>query len=174
MRDGIQQCGLQPLSLPLSFRQAELFYSSRPFDGDGHQAAHRIERLPRESCSGNTEAPDGPHAKTHGNKVKTLLPFNGHFIAEERRLHFFFIEMSSAIPRSIELFFLRKEQLSGTRLEALHDVIWYCIHQLDDIAFPKQFLAEFVESFDLTAAAVRFVCFSPDPRRELAAHDGGN
>src|SRR5437879_1175218 len=107
MRDGIQQCGLQPLSLPLSFRQAELFYSSRPFDGDGHQAAHRVERLPRESCSGNTEAPDGPHTKTHWNKVKTLLRFNGHFIAEERRLHFLCIEMSSAIPRPPKLLELR-------------------------------------------------------------------
>src|SRR6266576_6490814 len=85
------------------------FNRSRPFDGDGYQAAHRIECLPRESCSGDTEAPDGPHSKTHGNKVKTLLRFNGHFIAEEGRLHFLFIEMSSAIPRSIELFFLRKE-----------------------------------------------------------------
>jgi len=87
------------------------------------------------------------------------------FIAEERRLHFLFIEMSSAIPRSIELFFLRKEQFSSARLETLHDIIWNCIHQLDDIAFSKQFLAEFVKPLDLAAAAVRFVCLLPDAGR---------
>src|SRR5947209_8481070 len=82
--------------------------------------------------------------------------------------------MSCAVPRTVELFFLWKEQLGGARLKALHDVIWNCIHQLDDVAFPEQFLAELVQSFDLAAAAVRCVCLPTDPRRKLAAHDGGD
>ena len=106
VRDGIQQCGLQTLTLPLSLCQAELFHGSRPLDCDGHQAAHRVERLARESCAGDTEAPNGPHAETNRNKVKTLLQFDRHFIAEEGRLHFLFIEMGGAISRSIEFFFL--------------------------------------------------------------------
>jgi len=75
---------IQSFSLPLGFRQAELFHGSRPFDCYGHQAANGIKRLAREPCSRNTEAPDGPHPEAHWNKVKALLRFDGHFIAEER------------------------------------------------------------------------------------------
>ena len=71
--------------------------------------------------------------------------------------------MSCAVPRTVELFFLWKEQLSGARLKALYNVIWSCIHQLDDVAFPEQFLAKFVKPLNLAASVVRFVCFSPNP-----------
>src|SRR6266404_1455795 len=97
VRDGIQQRGLQPLSLSFGLRLAELFYRSRAFDSDRHHAAHGVERVPRESCSRNTKAPDGPHAETYWDEVNTLRRFDGHFIAEECGFHFLFIKMGGAI-----------------------------------------------------------------------------
>src|SRR5438445_779458 len=70
---------------------------SRAFDSDGHQAADGVERPPRESCSRNTKAPDGPHAETYWDEVNTLRRFDGHFIAEECGFHFLFIKMGGAI-----------------------------------------------------------------------------
>src|SRR5216684_4283092 len=128
----------------------------------------------RSPCLSASDWPSCSTARARSMAMATRLPTASSVCRESLAPEIPRLPMARTIPRSIKLFLLRKEKLSCTGLETLHDVIRYRIHQLDDVAFSQQFLAEFVEPFDLAAAAVRLVCFSPDPRGELAAHDGGN
>ena len=101
------------------------------------------------------------------------MGLNGSFIAHERGLHAFLVEMRGAKAGAIEFIFERQKKFGGAGLEAFDDVIGDGIHELQDVTFAKQFLAELVEAFEFAAAADGLVSFLANAGGKLTPH-GGN
>ena len=173
MGNGIEERGFQTFALAFGFGFTDLFDGPGTLDGNSNHRANGIQSLPGESRAGNTQAADGLDAEPHRQEVERFLRFANDFVANESILHLFFIELRGTISGAIEFAFLRDEKLGGPGAEAFHQKVGNGVHQLDNVPFPKQFLAEGVETFDFAAAAVGGIGFLANPGGQLTPHDRG-
>src|SRR5208283_3256204 len=154
VRDGIEQSGFQALPLALRFRFAELLNRASALNGNGYERADGVESLAREPRAGNSQTADGLHAQTHRKKMQRLLGLGDDFVAQISGFHLFFIELRRTVPGTIEFVLLRHKEFRGPRLETFHDIVGDGVHQLNHVARPEEFLAEFVEALHLAPPAV--------------------
>jgi len=172
--DGIEESGFEAFPLALGFGFTDLFDGAGALHGYGDDGADGFESLAGKTSAGDAQAADGFDAETDREEVESVGGIGADFVAREGEFHLFFVDEGSAVAGAVELFFLRDEKFGGTGFEAIDDVVGNGVHELDDVAFAEEFLAEGVEAFDFAATAVGGVGFFANASGELATGDGGD
>jgi len=133
-----------------------------PLDRNRHKTAHRVQRLPGHHRTGNSEACDCTHTKTHRNKVESGA---GSIITSSQKCRLVFARhQRGAVARTIENLSLCEETTPLHLLQNYPQCNWVLRSSLNDIALAQQFLAKLIEPLDLMPPAVCFVSLFPDAR----------
>src|SRR4029077_1693545 len=137
-----EQGGLESLALAVGFGAAELLNGTSAFDRDAKQSANGFQGLPGKWRAINSETADGLHSQANRTVAKSSCSIDIGLFALVGESELLFLQLQRAVTRAVVFLFIGKEQTGGTGLKGINDMIGNGVHQLDDVAFAKKFLAE--------------------------------
>ena len=140
--DGVQQRGFETFTLAIGFGVAQLLDRSRPFDRNSQQSANSLQGLARERRARDSKTANGLHSQPHRTVTKSSRAIDIRLFAFVGQPQLFFFQLQCAIAGAVKFLLVGEEQAGGAAFKGVHDVIGNRIHQLNDVAFTEQLLAE--------------------------------
>ena len=174
MGDRIEQDGAQLFALARGFGAAEFFEGAGALDGDGDEAADRLQGLAGETRAGNTHAADDAHTDAQRHKGELAGGVEARFAAQGNQLQIMRFEAVDGGAGAIDVGAGGERDGGRADAEGLDDVTRNSVEQFGGVIAREQQLAESVEAFQFLAALDGGASVRAGARRKFAGRDGGD